>query len=45
MTYAEIKEYIIKTTKEGKPLHGQTREWAIDLILDGYITKEDLARV
>lgn len=45
MTYAEIKEYIIKTIKEGKPLHGQAREWAVDLMLDGYITKEDLARV
>lgn len=45
MTYAEIKEYVIKTIKEGKPLHGQARELAIDLMLDGYITKEDLARV
>ena len=34
MTYAEIKAYIKKAIAEGKPLHGEMREWAIDLQLD-----------
>lgn len=41
MTYAEIKQYIINTIKADKPLHGQAREWYIDMLIDGYIREED----
>lgn len=34
MTYTEIKAYIEKAIAEDKPLHGEMREWAIDLQLD-----------
>lgn len=41
MTYAKIKEHIINTIKAGKPLHGQVKEWYIDMLIDGYIREED----
>ena len=42
MTYAEIKQYIIDTIKAGKPLHGQAKEWYIDMLIDGHIREEDI---
>ena len=37
MSYKEIREYIESRLAAGLPLHGEAREWAIDMMLD----KED----
>ena len=33
MTIQNIQDYIAATLRQGKPLHGKAREWAIDLAI------------